>query len=250
MWFFRTQLALGATAVVLIGTMTFVLAYSSRGPDAVSRATGEQPTPDPGATPGTSATPDTSQPYWYVPYQDAEKAKPKFEGVLGGAQILSTPAEFDATTLCPSGLWQAPGEALQRASEGVTAIKLPDLPAGIIPLGEPEVWLCGADTVQVSWSLEVKAGTPGVETNGSGLTVTRTKGERRVFAPASAERWKTIHLATGEAAILLPVIAVDGRYIGGCAFVHRNDVTGVLTVLRASAASPQFCESVGAEVAR
>lgn len=250
MRFFQARRVLAGMAIVLIGTTTFVLMYRLRGPDPVSRASTGQTPSDQAVTPAPGATPDVSQPFWYVPYQNQEKAKPKFEGELGGAQILSNPPEFDAATLCPSGLRQAPGEALQRASEGETAIKLPNLPLGVVPLGEPEVWVCGSDTVQVSWSLEVRAGTSGVETNGSGLSITRTKGERLVFAPASAERWKEIELPTGDAAILLPVIAIEGRYIGGCAFIHRNAATNVLTVLRASAASPQFCESVGSEVAR
>lgn len=246
----RKPATLLSLVVVAIGLATFTLVYSLRGPDPVSRATVEPATPDLTTTPAPGATPDTSRPFWYVPYENAEKQSPKFEGQLGGARILSTPVDFDARALCPSGLSQSPESALVRASEGPTAIWLADRSAGITPLGNPEVWTCGTATVQVLWNLQVSPGVAGVEENGSGLLIMRTLGEDRVVLPGSASRWTSVRLPSGEAAILAPIVEAGGRFIGGCAFVQHNPSTGVLTVIRASAGSPQFCQELGAEVTK
>lgn len=246
----RMQAVLLSMFVIGVGLTTFTLTYALRGPDEVSHATTGPATPDPRATPVPGTTPDTLQPFWYVPYENAEKEKPRFEGQLGGARIFGTPVDFDAFALCASGLSESPENVLARASEGPTAIRPAELPAGISPLGNPQVWMCGTTTVQVVWNFQAGPGTEGVEANGSGLLIIRTLGEDRVFLPGSAERWTTVQLPSGEAALLQPIVQAAGRFIGGCALVQHNPSTGVLTVIRASAGSPQFCVAIGAVVAK
>lgn len=237
-----------SAVVGVLGFSTFVLAYALRGPDPLSRAATDQPTPDLTSTPVAITTPDTLQPYWYVAYENAERAKPKFDGELAGVHILSQPAPFDPRELCSEGLTQWPGDALDKASSGPTGVKLAALPDGIVPVANPEAWVCGSATVRVVWLLEVKAGTTGVEQFGSGLSITRTLRGTRLFAPASEERWTTTSLERGQAALLKPIIAVDGKFIGGCTVAYFDTESNVLTVVRASAASPEFCVAVANEV--
>ena len=71
-----------------------------------------------------------------------------------------------------------------------------------------------------------------------------------MFAPASSERWAGVSLPSGSGAVMMPIVEAEGRYIGGCMFLHRNPTTAVLTVVRASAGSAAFCEAVGKEVVR
>jgi len=53
--------------------------------------------PGPDVTPIPGATPDTSQPWWYVPYSNAEQRKPLFQGDVNGIAITLGDAGPDLT---------------------------------------------------------------------------------------------------------------------------------------------------------
>ncbi len=235
---------IGVGLVVSLALGAFVAAYTLRDGDSEA---GAQPnpeaTPDLSATPLPMSTPDTTQPFWHVPYENAERQKPKFRGMLAGIEIDPQPSDVDARAVCPSG-FEATTDALDRVAEGPLAVKVESLPTGVVPLGGPEVLVCAGETWEVGWTFEVRAGTIGVEETGSGLSILRGRGLRRIFGAGSPGRWSEVTVGGKPAALLAPIVEADGRFVGGCQLAWRDEGTDVLTKVFATAGSPEFCVQV------
>lgn len=101
--------AIGAAA--LCGLVAFGSTYSLRGPDRPSRAADGDPATLPDGTPVPGTTPDTSQPFWWVPYQNAGNLAKKFEGERNGVRITLNP-ELRLDRACPGEFRIAPPKRL------------------------------------------------------------------------------------------------------------------------------------------
>lgn len=242
----RKRMWLTAAAALLAGLAVFGATYYVKGSDVPLRAQdpGGGP-PDPGSMPTPGAPVDTSQPGWFIPYENAERDAQKFGGTLAGITISARATEVDSTALCGGEFRPAsPKDIPALLEQGPIPVRLADLPPGITAIGPTEVFTCDGVPFEVYLTLEAKAGTAEVEANGSGLSISRTRGTRELYQPASQGRWSEGTVAGRPAAILGPIVQADGKFIGGCAVAFRDEQVNSLTLVKAPAGSVAFCKSV------
>jgi hypothetical protein len=97
----RRTFQITATAAVLgaVAAGSFFAVRALTGGSGPAAAEGPQSTdldyPAADVTPIPGTTPDTSQPWWYVPYLNAEKAKMPFEGTINGITVTVADVAFD-----------------------------------------------------------------------------------------------------------------------------------------------------------
>ena len=239
---------------MLAAGATFAVIYGLRGDDGTVEAIPGEPTPpSDDVTPAPSSTPDTTQDFWYVPYQNAERAAPKFTGTLNGFSF--DPNFVDTRTaidVCPPyGLELARADAVERsANDGELDIDVSSLPPGVSPIDPPEVWLCDGRAFSVHFNLSVAAGVSGAEASGSGLRITRLRGLRTISDPVSEPRLGVTEVAGQPAVTIAPVVEADGFFIGGCTLYAYDDANDTFTAVSASAASVEFCREVAEAVLR
>ena len=173
----RGRLAIVATGLVVLGAFaaSFAIPYwLVRGDDTVLRA--QEPGAGPAVelprllgidpddtevTPVPGSTPDTSAPFWFIPYVNADNKKPRFRGSLGGLEI--DPDFVDTRT----GADVCPGEGHLRepfpdeylaliADPGPFSIDPRSMPAGLTPSEVPTVLVCGPSEIWLtSWFFSV-----------------------------------------------------------------------------------------------
>lgn len=236
------------TAMISIaaGGMALALTYGLRQEDKPSRADVPGTVPPANVTPPPGATPDPSEPYWYVPYENAENFAQKFDGEMNGIRILSQPTSDYPAKACPEGFSSpAPERVLDLAASGDLAIQPKSLPQGTVPVNSPELYLCNEQQFQVTWSFDVRPGRPDVGSDGTGLDVYRMKGTNEFYRPASQDRWKSVSVSGHLGVMLGPIIAAPGVYIGGCWLAYRDEAKDSLTIIWASAADETFCMAIG-----
>src|SRR5688572_1372290 len=101
-------LGFGLLALCLVGAMS-AMACEEPEPDQEEAATDVTPAstaeaatatptinwakPGPDVTPAPGQTPDPRQPWWWIPWENVERAKPYFEGELSGIRITTHPYE-------------------------------------------------------------------------------------------------------------------------------------------------------------
>lgn len=228
----------------LSGVTAFGLTFGLSGSDRAGRAADEPEVPPAEATPEPGSTPDFDEPLWYVPYQNAENLAPKFDGERNGIEItLNSDPRQDL--LCPGEFRIAPaGQMLELAVTSDIGIPIRSLPAGVVPVSEPFVYLCDRSPFHIIWSFDVSAETTGAGSGGSGLDIYRLKSTREFYLPASEERWSDVDIGGSNGLSLSPIVTGPGAPIGGCAVLLRDDARDLLTVVQASAAHEEFCVSV------
>jgi hypothetical protein len=153
--------------------------------DEASKATppAEDATPEPGATP------DTSEPFWYVPYENAEREKPDFSGELNG---ITVGVEDGPLPSCDSQ--HLTGELAIDAVAGTDiAFELQGLPGELSVMPESaEAMLC--DDGPPRWfAVEFTAG------EGAAVRITRMREVTWWREWGSEERWSTGTVANHDA---------------------------------------------------
>lgn len=240
-------------ALAAIAIATFSATYAIRGSDPVSRAASDAVTPDRTATPAPNATPDTSQPYWYAPYINADALRPPFRGELNGLQIDPDWEGRSGFDFCPGTGMEpaAPRTEIETvAAAGPLQIDPKALPAGIVPTSVPEAFLCRGALAQDSWTFTVAPGTPEVNEAGSSLFVARIKGLEPINQGGSAQRWSSATISGRRAVVLDSVVSVGTKQFGGCFAAVYDDATDVLTTVSAGAANGPFCARIAEVVVK
>lgn len=169
----------------------------------------------PGAdvTPIPGATPDTTQPWWYVPYLNAERLKGPFEGMIGAFRVQVAP--FDVAQGCKEIQLKPPSSAQSTPLE----ISPDYLPAGRVAAGEIDhvapnsvAVVCDGQLISAerTFEIEVPDGS-GDSSQGLSISVLRYRGERVVSAHMSAERWMVGEVAGAPAAFASPVVGKVGQ---------------------------------------
>jgi hypothetical protein len=254
--------SLGALAIAMA---SFALVYSLRDPDRRTVAEGpiafpsEVPSPGvgpkieppgPDVTPEPGMTPDTSKAFWFVPYLNQDRQKPRFVGELNGLQIDPASKGRSALEICPpTGLdLPPPGTTVEVATQlGPLQLDPARMPAGVKPVGLPGVFVCGPDVAQVYWNFEYPAGTPGVNPGGGAINVSRMRGQEPVIHAAPQDRWLATRVAGMPAVASPPIITVNNKSVGTCFVAVYDPETDVLTTVLAGE-SLEFCLAVAKEV--
>lgn len=236
---------------VALAMAAFTITYLARGSDPASRAQPPGDGPATGATPLPSATPDTSQPFWYMPYVNADQAKPPFVGTLNGIPIDPDHQGRTPYEVCGgSGMDLVDPDVLMETvtRAGPLAVNPARFPASVRSLDGPWAWTCPDGLAQVSWIFHVAAGTAHVNPGGSDLTVDRIRGLDPVMHSAPADRWFAAEVAGRPAVAQRPVVVAGDKQFGSC-FVAVWDVrSNILTTVSAGAANAEFCLLIAEEV--
>lgn len=232
-----------AAAVVAAGA--FFLARQSG--DGVPAAA--QPAPaDDSVLPGTDTTPepgaeiDTSKPGWYIPLENAEREKPRFDQEINGIAV-------GPTVLDPGVRDCDPGEAvaltdLAEAQNSMIRISPSYLPKGAIQ-GRHEASSCRGRIVTHVIEYEIPAAADAdakiksgevrwedIE-HGGKLTVFRSLSQGPVYRSSNyaAERWKPATVRGLPAAVAEPILPIG---LGRSAIVIWDAERGVRTVITGS----------------
>jgi hypothetical protein len=239
----------GVAALVALGLVSFVVTYALRDSDPRTSAEGNETSPADSVLPAPAQSPDTRAPYWYVPYENAERDAPKFEGEIAGIAIFATPQDASAFDVCASGFEAVPPDRVN-TSQGPLAIPVETLPAALEPLGGPEALACDGELFDVTQMFEVKPGAAGVNPGGSGVSIQRSRAAASFVHAASRERWSETTVNGIAAVALRPIVEADGMIIGECMVAVRDSSTDVMTTVRASAANVAFCRGIAEAVTR
>lgn len=249
----RTKISatLGFTAVA-VAVAAFAATYVLRDDDPTSRADEPPAGPDRTITPEPGATPDTTQPFWHIPYVNQDREKPTFVGELNGFTIDPAMEGRSPYEICPGeGLHPPrPGEEFAALKEGPLQIDPALLPDGIEREGHyPDSFLCRDELVLALWTFDIRPGTPGANAGGGGVNILRSRGLERVVREAPADRWSATTIAGYRAIVSGPIVAIGDKQYGSCyAAVYQPD-SDVMTVVSATA-NEQFCISVVEAVLR
>ncbi len=179
--------------------------------------------PGPDVTPIPGATPDTSQPWWYVPYSNAEQRKPLFQGDVNGIAITLGDAgpDLPCTEVTSAELSAVDGTSL--------AINLSWVPPGTSPpqptTGGLAVAICNGQLASSEASFEV-AGDEAKRVYGGFFAIYRYRSSvARAQAFVRVGRWSAGTVAGIPAAVGAPILPEIG--LGSSAIVFYKD--GVVT---------------------
>ncbi len=166
--------------------------------------------PGPDVTPLPGAAPDLTQPWWYVPYLNAERGKVPFSGTVNGivittASVTLDPAEFQSTC---STIRRTPATHADADVRGA----LPSyLPLGTIRSDaefDVAFW-CDGSLLSVGSQFEV-ASDDSKGMRGGTFTVYRYRGEPVAGATAPSERWSASTISGYQAAVAAPILPEIG----------------------------------------
>lgn len=191
--------------------------------------------PGPNETPVPGSTPDTTRPFWYVPYENQDRLTPKFHGTINGIEVgrASGPAPSCAGVSIKPDFDVVRGSAFQ--------IQVSALPKGVALAGPPQIAQCpDGRIIWMTFELNVVPGTPGANEGGGGITVWRWADVRWIPQEAPAERWKPSSIAGRPAVVLRPVL----DNVGQSAIVVADDATGGSTTLLGVSVSPGLIQQV------
>jgi hypothetical protein len=186
----------------------------------VAAAEGVQTTlpepPGPDVTPVPGTTPDTTQPWWYVPYLNAERDKPLLDDTIAGIRIGP---DVDPGSSCNDGTG-SPGAAADAKGTRFD-LDLPYQPPKTTRQpGSEYVSLCNGQVVSSEADYTVGADPDGSPFGGS-FKVYRHIGEPRESASIPAERWKELIIAGLPAAFAAPILDEIG--LGQGAIIQYRD---------------------------
>lgn len=220
---------LRAAAAVAIVTAASVVGCVFNGED--QEAPASTPTATPSALPG--GTPEPATP---------------FRGTLNGYEIVpggQGVVERSPFDLCPGvGLTGAPGEEVAAiTAPGPLRIDPSVLPAGVEPLGLPDVFLCRGELAIATWPFHIEAGTPDVNPGGGMLSVHRIRGRDPIIHSAPRDRWAEVTIGGLDALVARPPVSGD-RPVGNCFAALYDSATDVYTTVSGEAANAEFCIAV------
>jgi hypothetical protein len=224
----RAWLATLFTAIVL-AAISFLVARSIANDESAVAQPDDPPVSD-DITPEPGATPDRTQPGWYVPYLNLDRDRPKFEGEINGVWIGTPPAGWPQGLTCESGeLSRIVGQdALERFEDHPYSLEKVRWPDGVSSPQLPIYTVCDDELIKVEVTLSVAANErrgPGVHEGGT-VIVTRAVGNRYTGPPAAG--W-TAGSVAGRSAVLLPPV-IDAIGLAGISIVDEE--TGGLTSLK------------------
>lgn len=181
--------------------------------------------PGPDLTPIPGATPDTTQPWWYVPYQNAERGKPLFRGEMNGIWITDGD---DGRNVCEN-----PERTDPQKADGTNLSTLPrNLPTGVVREDQPptfQAFWCGGRVV-VSASMYSYPADEDTGMRGGEFMILRFRGEPTVNVSIAEERWQPGTIAGYPAAIAQPILPDLG--LGPSAVIVWEGDVGIVTVVR------------------
>ncbi len=219
-----------AVALVAVAVLTFSVARQVRGMGGGQLAAAQpaQPTPPPVPPGGLPANPDTTKPWWHVPYLQAERAKPRFDQTINGITVGPTSKQRGGPVCVPGS---AQDVAIDQAAGTPVMLTPKYLPVGIAQSVASAV-VCqvgGAKqaigTERQYWvEPDRKAGR-----RGGTVTIARRYGGPRVAIDIPAERWSAGTVAGHPAAIAKPILPMG---LGQSAVVVYAN--GVITWLQAT----------------
>ncbi len=220
---------LRAAAAVAIVTAAIVVGCVFGGEDQEAQA--PTPTATPSALPG--GTPELVTP---------------FRGTVNGYEIVpggQGVVERSPYDLCPGvGLSGAPGEEVATiTAPGPLRIDPSVLPAGVEPLGLPDVFLCRGELAIVMWIFQIEAGTPDVNPGGGALSVHRVRGRDPIIHSAPRDRWAEVTIGGLDALVARPPVSGD-RPVGDCFAALYDPATDVYTTVSGHGANAEFCIAV------
>jgi len=249
----KTSAIMLAAVAALVATTAFAVTYRVRGTDPPIRAGEPPPGADTATTPVPGVTPDASRPESFLPYVDADNAKPRFVGELNGFTIDPSYPGRTSKGACPPGgfVYTEPAKAIEVAtSPGPMRVDPAGISGAIISESLPESWSCRGELAQVVWNLRVNTGTEGVGPAGALLMIHRIRGLEPIQRGAPEERWTAATVAGSPAVVASPILAIDGLYVGECYVAVYQPLTDVLTEVLATRASAEFCLAAAEAIVR
>lgn len=186
--------------------------------------------PGPDVTPEPGATPDTTQPWWYVPWTNAERYKPLFDGTLAGVRIAN--GASGAAYVCDGEVLLS--DKLSDAAGSPVDVRLPAVPPDIVlsaNLAFPDgVLLCDGTpfSAGVRYSLDVDAEWSPF---GGFVGLYRHYGEPVASLAIPAWRWEEREIGGGGLTVAVAHPILDDIGLGESAIVAYWD--GVVTVIHA-----------------
>jgi len=188
---------------------------------------GNQVPPGPDETPIPGATPDRTQPFWYVPYENQDRLAPKFHGTVNGIEVgrASGPAPT------------CPGASIRPDFNLIVGtpfeLQLGAFPEGVTLSGPPRIAQCpDGHLIWLTFDLLVSGG--------GDITVWRWADVRWIPQEAPAERWSAGTVAGRPAALLRPLL----EHLGQSAVVVVDDETNGSTTLLGSSIGLKFLQQV------
>ncbi|MBI2767827.1 MAG: hypothetical protein HYX53_18175 [Chloroflexi bacterium] len=202
-------------------------------------------TPDGNATPLPGATPDMSKAFWFVPYENADRKKPPFVGVLGGIEIMpfDDSVPLDERGGCPPGTVSLTEPVGDELSQQPLGIRLGGMAATVTAALPQTGMACDGRLLSVHQSFDVSPGEGGGKGAG-GLNVDRQTFGHRFWMAQAFDRWSEGSVNGRPAALLKPVI---GTY--GTSMVIVNDGEG-FTFIRGEGVTLEYLLRVAAEIER
>ena len=246
------RVSLVAGLIVAVGASAFTVIYATRGNDAVTQAQAPIDRPAKDVTPPPGETPDTSKPFWHIPYINQDEKRPVFVGKLNGYTIDPESPGRTAYDVCPgTGLWQVDprkaGDFI--AAPGPLQINPRDLPPSAgetTNLDDLVAFTCGGSLAEVSRGFIVKPG-PG-EQYGGRLVIARATGNDPVFWSAPQERWRPVQIDGLPAVVSRPIVSAGTKQFGACFLAIYQPKTNVRTTVWADGGHEAFCIAVAEAV--
>lgn len=245
------KVILVAGLVVAVGVGAFTIVYATRGSDAVSQAQAPIEPPAKDVTPPPGGTPDTSKPFWHIPYINQDEKRPIFVGTLNGYTIDPAAPERSAYDVCPGvGLDQAYPSTADGlvAAPGPLRIDPSSLPALLGEMTRTDAWACKGNLTMVSRSFRLKPGAEGVNEGGGSLQIFRAIGNDPVGWAAPQERWNAIQVNGLPAVVSRPIVSVGTKQFGDCFVAVYEPRTDVKTTVWGAAANESVCLAVAEAV--
>ena len=231
-------LPVGALTVLLVSSLLTGCARDTTAPVAKSPSPGPTLTPEP-APPTASPTIDTTQPFWYVPFLEAEAELDRLDGTVAGVRIGS------GLDYGPLGCSVARWEYDVAAAAGTPLdVDIREEVEGSTTYQEALVGLCADGSVAIAEAdFGVTDGSP-VSPFGGNVRMFRHTGAAVASLAIPAIRWSEMDVAGAPAAVAAPILSDIG--LGQGAIVTYRD--GVLTLIHTTGISLDGLLSIGADV--
>lgn len=194
--------------------------------------------PGPSVTPKPGETPDTTKPFWYVPFGNQDRMAPKQTDPVNGIRfgVKDGPLPLCTKTTIPKD-WHA-------AVAGTSFdLKIGSLPAGATLRGTPRVGQC-ADDGRIMWIIADFNVAPatGVNDGGGALTISRWEAVRWYSQEFSASLVSAAQVH-GRPAVFVEV-PITAKIIGQAAVVVVDDEIQGSTMLLGSDVSLAVIKNV------
>lgn len=241
------RVGLVAGLIVAVGASAFTIVYATRGDDALTQAQAPINPPAKDVTPPPGETPDTSKPFWHIPYINQDEMRPIFVGTLDGYTINPAAPERTAYEVCPgTGLEQPAAAKIAETvgAPGPLQIDPNSLPTSVGPTTGTDAWACKGNLTMASRSFRLTPGAEGVNEGGGSLFISRVTGNNPVVWAAPQERWKAIKINGLPAVVSRPIVSAGTKQFGDCFLAVYQPATDVLTTVWAAAANEAFCTAV------